>query len=106
MTDNPDLAEAIDILRNWKGIMPGALVDRVNVLIARHPEKPKLDGCPWCGSEPEMSTPQKGYGAMRRGYCHNCQVYGPWGTDEADAAAAWNRRAKPASGSVSGGKPE
>lgn len=66
MTDNPDLAEAIDILRNWKGIMPGALVDRVNALLARHHEKPKLLPCPFCGGDPELSTPQKGYGRSRR----------------------------------------
>lgn len=31
---------------------------------------------------------------------------GPWGSNEAEATIAWNRRAKPASGPVDGGKAE
>lgn len=65
-------------------------------LLARHPEPPKFDGCPFCGGMPEMATPKPDsalrHSGLLRAYCHNCQVYGPWGTDEADAVAAWNRR--------------
>lgn len=114
--DRSDLEEAVRLLRALKTVGCGAheivfaappdVANDRTAFLARHPEKPKLLGCPFCGGVPELSTPQKGYGSMRRGYCHNCQVYGPWGTDTADATAAWNRRATPASGPLSGGKPE
>ena len=57
--------------------------------------------------EPTDETVERAGRAALCGWnCHNCQVSGPWGTDAADAVAAWNRRATPASGPLNGGKPE
>jgi Lar family restriction alleviation protein len=118
MTDNPDLAEAIRLLRTVLRMAPERDFISINggpiwkekalALLAKYPERPKLDGCPWCGGDVEVSVapPLFERTGMRRVCCQNCQIYGPWGTDEADAAAAWNRRATPASGPLSGGKPE
>ena len=96
MTDADDLAEALRLLRLWdlsirKGHQEWPLAETA-ALLARHPEPVKLKPCPWCGGLAEIAAPNHG-SRMRRGNCHNCQVYGPWGTDEADAIAAWNRRA-------------
>ena len=65
--------------------------DRADDLLARHPEAPALKPCPFCGGEPELATPRTG-SAMRCIYCHNCDVYGPWGESFDDAATNWNRR--------------
>lgn len=105
MTDNPDLAEAIRLLRSLTLQWPSAdrsvywlandEAAKMAELLAKYPERPKLDGCPWCGGDVEVSVapPLFERTGMRRVCCQNCQIYGPWGTDEADAAAAWNRRA-------------
>lgn len=97
--DRSDLEEAIDILRNWKGIMPGALVERINRLLARHPEKPTLLPCPFCGGSPAQVGTSYGWVS-----CTSCNAEGPT-TSIPAAVDAWNRRATPASGPVSGGKP-
>lgn len=110
MTDNPDLDEAIEILRNWKGCMPGALAARINALLAKYPERPKLLPCPFCGGEAAtINLGSTWIAACRRpGPSRElswCARTATW-ADEDDAIAAWNRRAKPASGPVDGGKPE
>ena len=104
MTDNPDLDEAIEILRNWKGCMPGALAARINALLAKYPERPKLLPCPFCGGNDVIFvTTAMGGRAVR---CTDCGVQGGGWANDSSTAAAWNRRAKPASGPVDGGKAE
>jgi len=110
MTDNPDLDEAIDILRAIAGPMPYGTARRINALLARHPERPKLLPCPFCGGEAAtINLGSTWIAACRRpGPSRElswCARTATW-VDEDDAIAAWNRRAKPASGPVDGGKAE
>ena len=87
-----DLDEAIDILRNWKGIMAGALVERINRLLARHPEPPKLLPCPCCGGKA-----RRGHWSDDRIECTSCGLAITRRPEDVVPASlavlqAWNRR--------------
>lgn len=54
-------------------------------------EEMKLLGCPWCDGHVETTHRKepKGYWV----HCYGCACDGPIEAEEADAIAAWNRRA-------------
>lgn len=113
MTDNPDLDEAIRLL--GKRVCAPELwtardTEATGRLLAKYPERPKLLPCPFCGGEAAtINLGSTWIAACRRpGPSRElswCARTATW-ADEDDAIAAWNRRAKPASGPVDGGKPE
>lgn len=106
--DRSDLEEAIRLLRWYRaslnyGHQPEAQM-ATDALLARHPEKPKLLPCAHCGQAANLDD---GYGKIRI-KCIGCGVKVTRDTIDArrHAIDAWNRRATPASGPLSGGKPE
>lgn len=104
MTDNPDLAEAIDILRNARVMMPTAMTGRIDALLAKYPERPKLLPCPFCGG-PAQRLRFTG-ATVSQVECSECRIGQVGMRSDDEAIAAWNRRATPASGPLSGGKTE
>lgn len=103
--DRSDLEEAIRLLRGWGGRHFAPYVEaETRDFLARHPEKPKLLPCAHCGQAANLDD---GYGKIRI-KCIGCGVKVTRDTIDArrHAIDAWNRRATPASGPLSGGKPE
>lgn len=107
MTDNPDLDEAIRLL--GKRVCAPELwtardTEATGRLLAKYPERPKLLPCPFCGGNDVIFvTTAMGGRAVR---CTDCGVQGGGWANDSSTASAWNRRAKPASGPVDGGKAE
>lgn len=112
--DRSDLEEAIRLLRVVRSIKPGLTfigimrcddwAAKVDALLARHPEKPKLLPCPFCGWNVSIFVrTEKGGRAVQ---CTECGVQGGRWANESSAAIAWNSRATPVSGPVRGGKGE
>ena len=108
--DRSDLEEAVRLLRALKTVGCGAheivfaappdVANDRTAFLARHPEKPKLLPCPFCGGSPAQVGTSYGWVS-----CTSCNAEGPT-TSIPAAVDGWNRRAKPASGPLSGGKPE
>ncbi len=110
--DRSDLEEAIRLLRIMRhgeqnpgpafGCVSPQQRANVDAFLLRHPEKPKLLPCPFCGRE----APKIVKTAVWRVFCELCWSSSTVYEMEADAIAAWNRRATPVGGPLSGGKPE
>lgn len=102
MSDQSDLEEAIRLLRVWSSRHYAPYVEaETRDFLARHPEKPKLLPCPFCGGDGHVRTE-----SFRWVVCEECGAMAGGMSNEVDAAVAWNRRATPASGPLSGGEPE
>lgn len=55
----------------------------------------RLMPCPFCGSVELVHTNESdiyGRGAREMIACGSCGTQGPWGMDEDDASARWNKR--------------
>lgn len=103
--DRSDLEEAVRLLRLWARWHYAPYIEaETRDFLARHPEKPKLLPCAHCGQAANLDD---GYGKIRI-KCIGCGVKVTRDTIDArrHAIDAWNRRATPASGPLSGGKPE
>lgn len=105
--DRSDLEEAVRLLRKkvcapefWET----ADVQACAKLFMRHPEKPELLPCAHCGQAANLDD---GYGKIRI-KCIGCGVKVTRDTIDARRRAidAWNRRATPVGGPLSGGNAE
>ena len=56
-------------------------------------DKIKLKPRPFCGAEAEVEMTNIEFGNDWSVYCHRCRCGGAFCDTEAEAAAAWNRRA-------------
>lgn len=57
-------------------------------------EPRELQPCPFCGGKAHKVVSPLGFGNIKAVECigPTCAVTGPWGRNEAEAIAAWNRR--------------